>query len=49
MSDHKQGYLCSDQWYFNDKPTNGFQQKHESKPKTLSWDFYIKFYWLFSE
>ena len=34
---------------FNDKPTDGFQRERESKPKTLSWDFYRKLYWLFSE
>ena len=40
----KQEYLCLDKWYYNDKPTDGFQQKHGSKPKTLSWDFYRKLY-----
>ena len=29
----------------NDKPIDGFQQKRESKPKTLSWDFYRKLNW----
>ena len=28
----------------NDKPIDDFQQKRESKPKTLSWDFYRKLY-----
>ena len=36
----KQLHLCSDKSNFNDKPADGFQQKRESKPKTLSWDFY---------
>ena len=28
--------VCLYQWYFNDKPADGLQQKRESKPKTLS-------------